>query len=136
LFQTSRRNHSALLVFGPVGGRAVVRLVEIAEKASACRSNSQSLVESRPWGLKRLDHGSDVSVFENRASVLPRSVDGGIYHGPRKIVGANHLVGKQYPKRGVDRAQEAVAEIWFLPGLDGVDVRGSENVNVREARRE
>jgi hypothetical protein len=86
--------------------------------------------------LKRFDHGSNVSVFENRASVLPCSVDGGINRGPRKIVGANHLVGKQYPKRGVNRAQQAVAEIWFLPWLDGVDVRGPEDVNVREARRE
>jgi hypothetical protein len=86
--------------------------------------------------LKHLGHGSDLTVLENWASVLPCSADGGIYHGPRKIVGANHLVGKQYPKRGVNRAQQAVAEIWFLPWLDRVDVRGPEDVNVREARRE
>ena len=41
----------------PVGGRALVRFAQIAEKTRACRSNPRPLAESRPWRLKRLDHG-------------------------------------------------------------------------------
>jgi hypothetical protein len=35
---------------------------------------------------------------KNRASVLPRSPDGNIHHGPGQVVGPNHLVGEQHPK--------------------------------------
>ena len=49
-----RRNHSPVLIFRPVGGRALVRFLKIAEKASGCRSELQSLAESPPWDLKRL----------------------------------------------------------------------------------
>ena len=52
------------------------------------------------------------------------------------VVGANHLVGKQYPKRRADRAQHAVTEVRFHAWRNGVDVRGPEDVNVRETRRE
>jgi len=38
-------------------------------------------------------------------------------------------VREQYPKRGVDRAHKPVAEIRFLPRLDGIDVRGPEEAN-------
>jgi hypothetical protein len=58
--------------------------------------------------MERTGQGSDVAVLENRASVLPCSAGGGIHHGPRQVVGANHLVGKQHPERGVSRAQPGI----------------------------
>ena len=58
---------------------------------------------------RTVNHGSDVTVLENQASALPGSPDGDIHHGPRQVVGPNHLVGEQHPKRGVDRAQQAVS---------------------------
>src|SRR5258707_12400578 len=86
--------------------------------------------------MKRLDHGSDVVVLENLASAVPCSPKGNIHHGPPQVVGPNHLVGEERPKRRVDRAQEAVAEIWFLPRLHRADVRGPEDVEAREPPRE
>jgi hypothetical protein len=46
------------------------------------------------------------------------------------------LAGEQYTKRGVDRAQAAVAEIRFHPRLHLVDGCGPEEKNLREGRRE
>ena len=86
--------------------------------------------------MKRFDHGSDVMVLENLASALPCSPKGNIHHGSRQVVGPNHLVGEEQSKRGVDRAQETVAEIRFLPQLHRVDVRGPEDVKAGEPRRE
>jgi hypothetical protein len=42
------RNHSPVLIFRPVGGRALVRFAQIAERARARHSNPRSLAESRP----------------------------------------------------------------------------------------
>jgi hypothetical protein len=72
------------------------------------------------------DESSDVTVLENRASALPRSGYDGIHHGPGQVVGSNHLIGEQQPKRRVDRSQQAVTEIRFLARLHGVDVCGPE----------
>jgi cytochrome b561 len=83
----------------------------------------------------RLDHGANVTVLQNHSSGLPSSPDGNIYHGTGQIVGANYLVGEQHPKDGVDPAQQAVAEIWFLPRFHGVDVRGPEDVSAGEPHR-
>src|SRR5580704_13664940 len=85
-----------------------------------CRSNPRSLAESPPQRLKRLDHGSDITVLENRASTLPRSAYDDIHHRPGQVVGPNHLVREERPKRGVDRSQQAVAEIRFVPRLHRV----------------
>jgi len=85
--------------------------------------------------MKRLDHGPDVAVLENPAFALRCFLDGNIHHGPRQVVGPNHLVGEERSKRWVDRAQEAIAEIWFLPRLHRVDVRGPEDVKAREPLR-
>src|SRR5229473_3134414 len=85
--------------------------------------------------LKRLDYSSDVTVLENRTSALPCSAYGDFYHGPGQVVGPNHLVGEQHPKRGVDRAHKAVAEIRFLPRLHGINVRRSEEINAGEPGR-
>src|SRR4029077_2504788 len=91
-------------------------------KSSFIVSFSASLVS-----MKRLDHGPDVTVLENRASVLPCSPHDNIHHGPRQVVGSNHLVGEERSQRRVDCAQEAVAEIRFLSRLHRVDVRGPED---------
>src|SRR5580704_19266556 len=79
--------------------------------------------------FKRLDNGSDVAVLENRASAPPRSAYDGIHHGAGQVVGTNHLVGKQSPKRGVGRSQQAIAEIRLLPRLNRVDISGPEDIN-------
>src|SRR5580658_5230107 len=86
-------------------------------------------------GMNPFDHGSDVTVLENLTSALS-SWDGDVHHCTCQVVGPNHLVWKQQLKRGVDGAQQAIAEIGFLPWLHRVDVRGPEEVNVRESRRE
>src|SRR5579863_3639819 len=77
----------------------------------------------------RLDHGPNVTVLENEDFAVPCWLHGDFHHRPRQVVGANHLVGEQHPKRGVDRAQEAVAEIRFLPRLDGINIGGPEDIN-------
>ena len=84
--------------------------------------------------MNPFDHGSDITVLENPASAVG-SLDGDVHHGACQVVGTNHLVRKQQLKRGVDGTQKAIGEIRFLPRLHGVDVRGPEEVNVRESRR-
>src|SRR5258708_5454348 len=102
------------------------------EPARARRSNLPAPAESpNPW-VKRVDHRSDVTVLENRAFALLCSPDRNIHHRPGQVVGPNHLVGEERPKRGVDRAQEAVAEIWVLPRLHRGDVRRPEDAKARE----
>ena len=86
--------------------------------------------------MKRLGHSPDVTVLENWARTQPGSGYHGTHHGPGQVVGANYLVGEQHPKCGVDRSQQAITEIRFLPRLHGVDVRGPEEINVSESRRE
>ena len=56
-----------------------------------------------------------------------------IHHGSGQVVGSNYLVREHQPKCGVDRAQQAVAEIRLPPRRHWVDVRGSENVNAGKA---
>ncbi len=68
--------------------------------------------------------------------MLPSSADGNIDHGPGQVVGPNHLVGEHDPEERVDCAQQAVAEIRFLPRLHRVDVRGPEDVNAGKTRCE
>jgi hypothetical protein len=85
--------------------------------------------------MQPLDHGPDVTVLENPASVLRCSPDGNIDHRLGQVVGPNHVVGGQHPKCREDPAQQAVTEVQFLSRLHGVDVRGPEEVDVREARR-
>jgi hypothetical protein len=85
--------------------------------------------------MKGLNHRPDVMVLENQGSALSCSSDNHIDHGSGQVVGPNHLVREQHPKRGIDRAHKPVAEIWFLPRLHRVDVRRSEDVNARKPRR-
>ncbi len=84
--------------------------------------------------MKRLDHCSDLPILENDASSRRCSPDGDTDHGPGQVVGANYQAGEQHPKRGVDRAQQAVAEIRFFAGFYGVDVCGPEDVDAGEPR--
>jgi hypothetical protein len=79
-----------------------------------------------------LDNGLDVAVLENVPSSISCSLHRDIHHGSGQVVGSNDLVGEQ-PKRRVDRAQQAIAEIWFPPPRHRVDVRGSEDVNAGKA---
>src|SRR5260370_9741005 len=82
-----------------------------------------------------LDPGSDVAVLENQASGLPCFADGNIHHRARQVVGANGLVREEHPKRWINRAQQPVAEVRFLPGFDRIDVGGPEDVKTRKACR-
>ena len=78
--------------------------------------------------MKRLDHGSDVAVLENQASGLPCFAHGNIHHGVRQVVGRNDLIGEQHPKQRVDRAQQPVAEVRFLPdAVSAVVIPNLEN---------
>jgi hypothetical protein len=47
----------------------------------------------------------DVTVLQNQRSVFSSSSHGDIHHRSGQVVGANHLVGEQHPKCGIDRAQ-------------------------------
>ena len=69
-----------------------------------------------------------------RLSPMPRTAD--IDHGAGQIICANHLAGEHHAKRGIDRAQHAIAEIRLLARLDRIDVRGPEDVNAGESRRQ
>jgi hypothetical protein len=81
--------------------------------------------------MSTFDHGSDVPILENLASAVS-SLERDVHHGTCQVVGPNHLVRKQQLKRGVDSAQQAIAEIRFLPALHGVDICRAKNVNPRE----
>lgn len=82
--------------------------------------------------MKRLSHCANLPVLENHAFALAPSSDGNIHHCPRQVVGANHLIGEQHPKRRVDRTQQPVAEVRFLPGFDGIDIGGPEDIKTGE----
>ncbi len=53
-----------------------------------------------PQGMQRLDHGSDISVFENQALALLCLSKHNIHHCPGQVVSPNYLVRKQQPKHG------------------------------------
>jgi len=69
--------------------------------------------------------GLDVAVLENEPSTFTRSTHRNIHHGS---LGSNYVVGEQQSKRRVDRAQQAIAEIWFPPRRHRVNVCVSEDV--------
>jgi hypothetical protein len=87
-------------------------------------------------GHLRLDHGSDVSVFENQAFPLLCLSKHAIHHCPGQVVSSNDLVRKPQSKHRVDRTYHPVTEVRLLSGLHRVDVRRSEKVNARETGRE
>src|SRR5581483_6380887 len=86
--------------------------------------------------MEPLGHTPDLAVLENPPSLLRRYPDDDIHHGPGQVIGPNNLVREEEPKHGVGPAQQEVTEIRFLPRLHGVDIRGPEEVDVRESRRE
>jgi hypothetical protein len=55
-------------------------------------------------GRRGSNHFSYVAVLENRPPGLECFPRDDVYHGPRQIVGANHLVGKQPTEHRVDRS--------------------------------
>jgi len=86
--------------------------------------------------VKRTDDSPDVMILKNPVFALRCFLDDDVHHGTRQVVGPNHLVGEEHPKRRLARAHEPVAEIRLLPGLYGVDVGGPEDIHAREAGRE
>src|SRR5690242_840241 len=86
--------------------------------------------------MKRLDHGSDIPVFEDQALALLCLSKHNIHHCPAQIVSANYLVRKQQSKHGIERPYHPVTEIRFLSRLHRVDVRGPEKINARKTSRE
>src|ERR1700751_6070853 len=109
--------------------------------ASICDSIPESSLKSCfsrkaiPEGHMRLDHGSDIAVFQDHAFALVRLSQHNIQHCPGQVIGANDLVREQNPEYRIDRAQQSVAEVRFVPRLDGVDICRPEKVNMRETRR-
>ncbi len=85
--------------------------------------------------MKRLNQRPDVTVLENQGSALSGSSDNDIDHSSGQVVGRNDVVREQHTKCGVDRAQKAVGEIRFLPGLHGIDIRRPEEINAGEPGR-
>ena len=55
-------------------------------------------------GHLRLDHGPDVSVFENQTLAFLCLSKHNIHHRPAQVVSPNDLVWKQQSKYGIDRA--------------------------------
>jgi hypothetical protein len=48
-----------------------------------------------PIGMKRLDRGPDITVLETRLSCSAVFLDDNVRHGPRQVVGPNHLVREE-----------------------------------------
>src|SRR5579859_403489 len=86
--------------------------------------------------MKRLHHGSDVTVLENQSPRLASSPDRNIDHRSGQVVGPNYLIRKEQAKRGINCAKQSVTEIRFFPRLHRIDVRGTENINVAKPGRE
>src|ERR1700722_6536190 len=82
--------------------------------------------------MKLTDHCPDITILEDPAFALRCFLDDNVHHGTRQVVGLNHLVGEEQPKRGVDRAQETIVEIRLLPWPHGIDVCGPKDVHPRE----
>jgi len=59
------------------------------------------------WGVKRIDHGANLTILENLASALRCLPDSNIHHGAGQVVSPYHLIGEQHTQRGVDPAQHA-----------------------------
>src|SRR6266481_2602833 len=75
--------------------------------------------------MNRSNDGSDVTILKNNASRFLPNADDDIHHGPGQIIGPDDLIGEQQTKSGVDRAQQAVAQIRFFAWLHRIDIRGS-----------
>src|SRR6266404_1221941 len=79
--------------------------------------------------MNRSNDGSDVTILKNKASRFLPNADDDIHHCPGQIIGPDDLIGEQHTKSGVDRAQQAVAQIRFFPWLYRIDIRGSEDID-------
>ncbi len=100
-------NPSAHVGFASMGPRAVLLMGRIRKARCASIQKPQTSKISSPQQVQQesFDHGSDVTVLENKGSVLRCFLYGDLQHSPGQIVGTNHLVGEQQPKRWVDRTQ-------------------------------
>src|ERR1700730_18641475 len=77
----------------------------------------------------------NVTVLQNECSALSNASHSSVLYRSGQIVGTNHLVGKQHEEYGIDRAQQAIAHIRLPARLDGIDVRGAEDVHVGKSVR-
>src|SRR5579863_1050384 len=102
-------------------------------EAGYCTEKSPSGLKSR-LSARRLDYRSDVAVFKYSVGAFHCFPNHNVHHGPRKVVGRNHLVGEQHPKHRVNSTEKPVTEIRLLPRLHRVDVGGPEYVEVWESR--
>ena len=78
---------------------------------------------------------ANLTVLENQRPAFSSASHGDIHHRSGQVVGANHLVGEQHSKCGIDRAQEAIAQIGLPAGLDWVDVRGSAPASAEQSAK-
>src|SRR5579863_3951349 len=102
-------------------------------EAGYCTEKSPSGLESR-LSARRLDYRSDVAVFKYSVGAFHCFPNHNVHHGPRQVVGRNHLVGEQHPKYRVNSTEKPVAEIRLLPRLDRVDIGRSKYIDVGEPR--
>ena len=94
----------------------------------------ESRFRSLDLAMNRSNDGSDVTILKNKASRFLPHADDDIHHCPGQVVGPNDLIGEQHPKKRVDRAQHAVAQIRFLARLHRIDIRRSEDINAGKTR--
>ena len=78
---------------------------------------------------------ADVTVLQDARSAFSRTSHRGIHHRSGHVVGTNDLVGEQRPEYGIDRAQEAIAQIGLSARLDGIDICGAKDVQVGKSCR-
>ena len=82
-----------------------------------------------------VDHGSDVTVLKN-PNFAVSSLDREVHHGTSQVVGPDNQIWKRQLEGRVDRAQQPIAEIRFLPRLDRIDIRRPKEVDAWKAGRE
>jgi len=75
-----------------------VRLVRIA--STHMRRGPWRDRHLSPLGRNQASETADVTVLENQRSAFASASHGDIHHGSGRVVGRNHLVGKQHPNAG------------------------------------
>src|ERR1700739_4794498 len=83
--------------------------------------------------LKRIDHPSNVMVFKDATFVFLCFRNVYVHHCLAQLVFPNHQVWKRHAKRGVDSAEETIAEIRFPTRFYRINVSWSKDVNPRKS---
>jgi hypothetical protein len=76
------------------GSSETVKTIGIVAVAASPITAALLAQRPRTRGLRRPDHGSDVTVLEDQSSGLVQSADDNVHHGTGQIIGPDHLIGK------------------------------------------